>query len=332
MKEIKRWLPGVLVSVILIAAILYFVDLPRMFAAIRSADYRIILVAFVLGFAWLWVRAIVWRTLLRERASYWEVFHSLNIGYLLNALLPLRLGELGRAYMLSLKSDMTFVEILPTIVIERSIDLAITAVIFLSSLPFVVGFQGADRIAIILGVLVIVGLLFLYLLARNDRWALDVFHKLSARWPSIQRFGGSVLESFLTGLGALTDGWLFARFMFWMLLNWGMSIITFYLVLHAYFAQTQWSWALFGLGAGAAGNAVPSAPGAVGTYEGALGGALTLVSHDQSTSLAVALTAHFLNYLTAIILGGYALIRDGQSLSGIYQQLMAFRTKASEQK
>jgi len=202
MKEIKRWLPGVLVSVILIAAILYFVDLPRMFAAIRSADYRIILVAFVLGFAWLWVRAIVWRTLLRERASYWEVFHSLNIGYLLNALLPLRLGELGRAYMLSLKSDMTFVEILPTIVIERSIDLAITAVIFLSSLPFVVGFQGADRIAIILGVLVIVGLLFLYLLARNDRWALDVFHKLSARWPSIQRFGGSVLESFLAGLGA----------------------------------------------------------------------------------------------------------------------------------
>ena len=123
-----------------------------------------------------------------------------------------------------------------------------------------------------------------------------------------------------------------AFLLFWMLLNWGMSIITFYLVLHAYFAQTQWSWALFGLGAGAAGNAVPSAPGAVGTYEGALGGALTLVSHDQSTSLAVALTAHFLNYLTAIILGGYALIRDGQSLSGIYQQLMAFRTKASEQK
>jgi len=175
-------------------------------------------------------------------------------------------------------------------------------------------------------------LLFLYILARNDQWALDTFHKLSARWPSLQRFGGNILESFLTGLGALTDGWLFARFMFWMLLNWGMSIVTFYLVLHAYFPQTQWSWALFGLGAGAAGNAVPSAPGAVGTYEGALGGALTLLTHDQSTSLAVALTAHFLNYLTAIILGGYALIRDGQSLSGIYQQLMAFRTKASEQK
>ena len=33
-------------------------------------------------------------------------------------------------------------------------------------------------------------------------------------------------------------------------------------------------------------------------------------------------------YLTAIVLGGYALIRDGQSLSGIYRQLTAFRNKS----
>ncbi|HUI87670.1 MAG TPA: lysylphosphatidylglycerol synthase transmembrane domain-containing protein [Anaerolineales bacterium] len=330
MKDIKRWLPGVLISIILIAAILSFVDLPKMVAAIRSADYRILAVALFFAFAWLYVRAVVWRTLLRERAPYWEVFHSLNIGYLLNAFLPFRLGELGRAYVLSLKSDMKFVEILPTIVIERSMDLAITAAIFLSSLPFVVGAKGADSIAIALGVLVVLGLLFLFILAKNDQWALDMFHRLSARWPSIQRFGGSILESFLTGLGVLTDGWLFARFMFWILLNWAMSIATFYLALHAFFPQAQWVWAFFGLGAGAAGNAVPSAPGAVGTYEGALGGALTLLSGDRSTSLAVALTSHLFNYLTAIILGGYALIRDGQSLSGIYRQLIAFRTKASK--
>ena len=259
--------------------------------------------------------------------SYWDVFHSLNAGYLLNAILPFRLGELGRAYLLSLKTDLKFAEILPTIVIERSMDLAITAALFLSSLPFVVGAKGADRIAIILGVVVLAGLLFLYILARNDQRALDTFHKISARWPSIQRFGGNILESFLTGLGALTDGWLFARFMFWMLLNWGMSIVSFYLIARAFFPQAQWIWAMFGLGAGAFGNAVPSLPGAVGTYEGALGGAMTLLSGDQSTSLAMALTSHLLNYLTAIILGGYALIHEGQSLSGIYQQLTALRLK-----
>ncbi len=327
MKDIKRWLPGALISLLLIAAILYFVDIPKMIAAVRSADYRFIAVAFVIAFAWLYVRAIVWRTLLRERAPYWAAFHSLNAGYLLNAFLPFRLGELGRAYFLSRKTDMKFAEILPTIVIERAVDLAITAALFLSSLPFVVGVKGADRIAMILGVVVLAGLLFLYILAKNDQWALDTFHKISARWPSIQRFGGSLLESFLTGLGALTDGWLFTRFMFWMLINWGMSLVTFYLILLAYFPQAQWTWAMFGLGAGAFGNAVPSLPGAVGTLEGALGGALTLVSGDQNTSLAVALTTHLMNYLTAIVLGGYALSREGQTLSGIYQQLVKFRSK-----
>ena len=63
MKDIKRWLPGALISILIIAAILYFVNLPKMFAALRSADYRFIAVAVVLVFAWLYVRAIVWRTL-----------------------------------------------------------------------------------------------------------------------------------------------------------------------------------------------------------------------------------------------------------------------------
>ncbi|MBI2758705.1 MAG: flippase-like domain-containing protein [Chloroflexi bacterium] len=327
LKIAKRWLPGALVSILLIAAILYFVDIPKMIAAIRSADYRFIALALVLSFAWLAVRGIVWRTLLRNRVPYREVFNALNAGYLLNAFLPFRLGEIGRAFLLSRKTDLQFAEILPTVVIERSMDLAFTASIFLASLPFVAGASGANRIAIILGAVVLVGLIFLYVLARNDAWALDTFHKFSARWPAIQRFGGGLLESFLTGLGVLTNGWLFARFLFWMALNWGMAIISYYLTIRAFFPQAQLTWGMFGLGAAAFGGAVPSLPGAVGTFEGAFGGALTLLTGDQSTSLAVALTARFFNYLTSLLLGGYALSREGQTLSGIYRQLMNLRLK-----
>lgn len=327
MKDVKRWLPGALVSILLIAAILYFVDIPKTIAAIRAADYRFIVLALILSFVWLWVRAIVWRTLLRDRASFRDVFASLNEGYLLNNFLPFRLGEIGRAFLLSRKSGLQFAEILPTIIIERSIDLAFTAAIFIGAIPFVVGAQGADRIAIILGVVVLAGLIFLYILARNDAWALDIFHKFSARWPKIQRFGGSLLESFLVGLAVLTDGWLFARFLFWMALNWGIGIISYYLTIRAFFPQAQLTWGMFAVGAAAFGGAVPSLPGAVGTFDGALGGALTLLTHDQSTSLAVALTSRFFNYLTSLVLGGYAFSREGQTLSGMYLQLMNLRSK-----
>jgi len=176
-------------------------------------------------------------------------------------------------------------------------------------------------------VLVAAGLLTMYLLARNDQWALDTFHQLSGRWPSIQHFGGGILESFLTGLTVLTDGWLFIRFLFWMTINWGIALVTYYLTILAFFPQAHFAWGMFGLGAAAFGGAVPSLPGAVGTFEGAFAGALTLLTHDQSTSLAVALASRFFNYITSLGLGGFALAQEGQTLSELYQQLLKFRSK-----
>lgn len=327
LRDARRWLPGALISVVLIGAILYFVDLPRVLAAVRSANYRILAAAGVLAFAWMFVRAIVWRTLLRNRPSYRDTLLALSEGYLLNNFLPLRLGEIGRAFLLSRKTDMAFAQILPTVVIERAVDLVFSAAIFLAALPFVVGAGGADRIAVALGAIILLGLAFLYVLARNQAWALTLFHRWSARWPALQRLGGDLLESFLAGLVVLTDGWLFTRFLLWMALNWAMGIVNYYLIIVAFFPQAQLTWGMFGLGAAAFGGAVPSLPGAVGTFEGAFGGALTLLTGDQSTSLAVALTSRFFNYLTSIVLGGYALAREGDTLAGIYQQLTTFRSK-----
>ena len=259
---------------------------------------------------------------------------SAGEGYLLNNFLPFRLGEIGRAFLLSRKSGMQFGEILPTIFIERSVDLAFSAAIFLAALPFVVGTKGSERIGIIVGVIVIIGLVVMYIVARNNQWALDLFHKLSARWPAIQKFGGSFLESFFAGLGVLTDGWLFLRFLFWMTLDWAIALVAYYLMILAYFPQAQWIWGLFILGAAAFGGAVPSLPGAVGTFEGAVAGALTLLANDQSTALAVALTARFYNYLNSGVIGGIGLLREGQTLSGVYHQLMNLRNneKAEEKK
>jgi len=328
LKDSMRWLPGAAVSLGVIAAILYFVDFRKMAAAISHANYWLLAAATVLSFLWMAVRAIVWRTLLRDRAPYKEVFFTLGEGYLLNNFLPFRLGEFGRPFLLSRKTDLQFIEILPTIVIERAVDLAYSAAILMAALPFVVGAQdSAEKIGIIVGIVVAVGLVTLYVLARNRQWALDTFHKLSLRWPALQRFGGSFLEAFLDGLAVLTDGWLFARFLFWMTLNWGISILQFYIIVCAYFPQAQVTWGMFALGAAAFGGAIPSLPGAVGTFEGAIAAALTLFTGDQSTSLAAAVTAHLYNYLNSIVIGGIGLMREGQTLSGIYKQLVNFRAK-----
>jgi uncharacterized protein (TIRG00374 family) len=327
MKEIKRWLPGAVISILLIVAILYFVDFRQMGQAILSANYVLLAIGMPLALVWMLVRAIVWRTLLRNRASYRDVLFTEGEGYLMNTFLPLRLGELGRAFLLSRKCDMQFMEIIPTIVIERTVDLGYSAGILLVSLPFVVGAEGAGQIGAVVGGVVIIGLVVLYLLARNRQWAMEVFRKLSQRWPALQRVGGGFIEAFLEGLAVLTDGWLFARFLFWMTVNWAISMLSYYLIIRAFFPDAQMIWAFFGLGVAAFGNAIPSLPGAIGTFEGAFGGALTILTGDQSTAFAAALAGRLYLYLGAIPFGLIGLASEGQTLSGIYQQLKDFRAK-----
>jgi uncharacterized protein (TIRG00374 family) len=328
MNDIKRWLPGALISIALIATLVYFVDFPAMWNSIRTADYRLIAGAAVLSIVWMMVRAKVWKTLLRDKPTYKDVFFTTAEGYLLNNFLPFRLGELGRAFLLSRKSGgLKFGEILPTIVIERVVDLGFSAVILLAALPFVVGADGSEQIGYIVGGAVLLGLAAMYLLARNNQWALDTFHRISVRIPVLQRFGGSFLESFFQGLGVLTDGWRFVRFLFWMTFNWAIALVAYYLISLAYFPQTELIWGFFILGAAAFGGAIPSLPGAVGTFDGAIAAALTLLTGDQSTALAVALTARLYNYLNSGVIGGIGLMTEGQTLSGVYQQLMSYRNK-----
>ena len=327
MKDAKRWLPGALVSVLLIGGILYFVDFREMAEAFRSANYLILLFAWSLSFVWMAVRGIVWRTLLRNRASYKDVFLTVGEGYLLNNFLPFRLGEVGRAFLISRKSDLQFMEVIPTIVIERAVDLAFSAAVLLISLPFVAGVEGAGRIGVIVSVVVVLGLVALYLLARNRQWALDLFNRLSQRWPLLQRVGGGFIASFLEGLAVLTDGWLFARFLFWMTVNWMISIFSYYLLMIAFFTGTQVIWAFFGLGIASFGNAIPSLPGAIGTFEGAFSFALTLLTGDQSTAFAAALAGRVYLYISSLTVGFIGLASEGETLSGIYQQLKDFRAK-----
>lgn len=328
MKDAKRWLPGVFVSILLIAVILYFIDLGETLEAIRRANYTLLIVAIALGFVWMAVRAQVWRTLLRNRPSYMDVFWTVGEGYVLNNFLPFRLGEIGRAFLLSRKSGgMKFSEILPTIVIERTVDLIFSAMIFLFSLPYVVNAESSPTLGYVIAGVMVLGLVLMYVLARNNQWALDLFHKLSRRFPSLQKVGGSFLESFFQGLGVLTDGWLFLRFLFWMTLNWAIAIVPYYLITLAFFPEAQWLWSVFGLGMAAFGGAIPSAPGAVGTFEGAIVFALTRFTTDESTAFAAALAMRLYNYVNAGVVGGIGLLREGQTLSGVYRDLLSLRNK-----
>lgn len=311
---------GAAVSLLALAAILYFIEPAQLLAALSGADARFLVLLFGTTLVWLLLRAVVWRTLLQEQAPYGEVFLTLNEGYLLNNVLPLRLGEVGRAFLLSRKAGLGFLQVFSTVVIERALDLGFAAGLLLATLPFVVGAPVAREIALAAGAVVVAGLLGLYLLARNRAWALRQYAAIVARLPRLGRMiGRRQVESLFDGLGALVDFRRFVRVLLLVALNWGVALVQFFFLVRAFLPEAQPLWAGFVLAVMAMGVAAPSSPGAIGVLEGSVILALSAFGIDPSTGLAVGLTAHVANYAMTGVIGAYALARDGLSLGGVFQ-------------
>ena len=286
----------------------------------QRADYRLVILAGLVSIIWLLVRSILWRTLLENKASYKQVFPTVNEGYLLNNILPFRLGEVARAFLLSEKARLSFWEVFSTIFIERALDVAFAAGLLLSTLPFVVGAGWAWQAASAAILIVILGLAFFYILARFRIQVLEGIEKLTMRWPFLNRFSRTQLPRFIAGLEVLTNTQGFLWAIFWMFLNWGIALLQYYLLLLAFFPQGKLLWAAFSLAVAALGIAAPSSPGALGVYELSHVAALSVFGLDPSTALAYALSAHLINYLITGIFGAIALARDGETISSLYDR------------
>lgn len=318
---LRRALPGIFVSLAALAVLFYLVDLPAFLDSLRRARPFGIFLAFVFFFGTLTARSISWRTLLREQVTTGRAFWTLNEGYLLNNVLPFRLGEVGRALIMRQTAGLNFWEVLSTILVERIFDVGIMAGLLLSTLPFVLGAEGAQGVALAAAGLMLAGFTVLYVVARNRPATLRLYDRVLGRWPKLANWGRAKLESFLEGLAVLTEPRRFFTVLFWLGLAWAFNIAWYGALLWAFLPQVTPLMAAFVVGASALGVALPSSPGYIGVFEAALVGALSLFGVEAAVALAFAIAAHVLYLVITIVLGAIGLSRDGMSLAGLYAEI-----------
>jgi glycosyltransferase 2 family protein len=323
----KRILPGLIISLAALVVVFSLIDLRKLGEAIQKADVRFLVLGILSEGVWLLVRGLVWRTLLQNKATYRQSFITINEGYLLNNILPFRLGELGRAFLIGRKAQLNFWRVIPSILIERALDLAIAVGIFMCTLPFVIGVSWAKQAALVIGIAVLVGLAVLYFVARNRERVLGWIDHTAARWSLVKKLTGRRVVAFFDGLGIITDGQLFVKALGWEGLNWLVAVLQYYLFLRAFFPSPSLLWVLFALGVGALGIAAPSSPGAIGVFEAVLVGALVVFGLEASPATAFALSVHFTSYIVTALIGGYGLYKDGESLSSLYTRLGKMKTE-----
>src|SRR5438105_4893404 len=121
----RQFIFGIIVSLIFLVWALSKEDLGQVGQAILRANYLALLPALLLYFIGVWVRAVRWRILLNPIApevGLYETFEVVVIGYMANDVLPARIGELVRAYVLSRREGIRKTGTLATILVERIFD------------------------------------------------------------------------------------------------------------------------------------------------------------------------------------------------------------------
>ena len=105
-----------------LALVVWGMDWGALRTTLAGANYWWLLPFLALEVAVIWTRALRWRIMLEDRLSTARLFWITNIGYLLNNVLPLRLGEVGRVYLVTRRSTVGMMQGLSSVVVERLVD------------------------------------------------------------------------------------------------------------------------------------------------------------------------------------------------------------------
>ncbi len=314
----RRLIPGLSVSAACLAIVFWLSKPKELIQALKLADLRLVALGVLITIIWISVRAQVWRELLQGKPSFEQAFFTVSEGYLLNNLLPFRLGEIARSLLMSQKIASPFWEVFSTVVVERLLDLIMASSLLFISLFFVVGAHWAWQATIGMGIVVLLGLGFLYFAAIRRNALIGWSQSITVRWPKVSQFIGTQLMAFLNGLAVITQPWRFLRVVFWMGINWLLALSQYFIFLKAFLPTASLLQASFTLGVASLGIAAPSSPGSIGVYELAVVTGLAVFGLAPALALAYALTMHFLGILTTGILGSIGLARDGETLSSLY--------------
>ncbi len=208
MSHSRRWLVGLAVSSAAMALAFWGIQPGRLRATLAEANYVYLIPAAIILILGLLAKARSWQVLLGREIRFGHAFDALNEGFLLNSVLPLRLGELARAYLVAQRGRLSTATALASVLLERLIDLGITTAGLLVALPYVTGPDWAENLAWLAALVFVVGLAVVLLLIRQKRRVLDILRRLPRR--GILGIFKEV-EAFAEGLGNLLSAEVLLR-------------------------------------------------------------------------------------------------------------------------
>ncbi len=322
--------PRAIVSIVLplLLMVLFFGALPgfkldQLPADIERANKALLLAAFIVFYIGFPLRGLRWALLIRGTGFGLKVSDSTEIifsSWLVNCLVPAKLGDVYRAYLLKINSPVSLSRTFGTVFIERILDLFAIVVLGLAAgfISFRKGLPPQVQLVFAIGVVVVIvlaiGLLTMRNFGRRIIVRLPLPHSVVEFYD---RFEEGVFSA--VGLKAL-PGLVILTGLIW--LTEGLRL---YLVIQALAfpgVEIGPSGAFFVALTGSLLTAVPLTPAGIGVVEAGVIGVLTIVYNVPPTeALAITLVDRAISVVSIIILGGVVYLisplRKGRGLTEI---------------
>jgi uncharacterized protein (TIRG00374 family) len=311
---------GVVISLALLAVVFYGTDFVTIGAIFRTADYVYLFPALALYFVGVAVRAVRWHLLLRSirTVPVGRLFQITVIGYMANDLLPLRIGELVRAYVLGETEGISKTSTLVTIVLERVFD-GVTMLVFIAAASLFLPLQDNVRALLVVGGILFALVAILLVSVAGLRERLDhLIHRVLARLP--ERWaprGLKMVDSFFHGLSVLRRPQYALGALVLSVAAWLFEAAMYAVLARSFAIDLQYPVFVLTTAVANLVTIVPSTPGYVGVFDAPVKSILTLFGVEPNTAASYTLLLHAALIVPVVVLGLVFTSRMGLSLGQI---------------
>ncbi len=314
-----------IISIILLGSFLLSIkNYNEIWIALRKSNFYYVIFSLLFGVLGYFIRAWRWKYLLLpvKRINLWNLAKAIIISFTVTIVLPGRLGELVRPYLIGVWEKISKSSALATVILERIIDLLcvlayFSLYIYFFSIPETKSFwfKLAKKSSLIALLIAVSGIVILILWGFKP----NIVNKIIqyALFFTGSRLRNKALElanSFSDGLLVLKKPILIVKIIsislfFWLLVSVGTAFI-----IWAFLPDIPFAASFFVLGLLVIGVAIPT-PAGIGGFHWGVRLSLRWLGVEDNIAAAIAILLHFISFLPLLIMGIFLIWYEGISWS-----------------
>jgi uncharacterized protein (TIRG00374 family) len=301
-----------------------FVDWPVVLEMLSRADRRLLAAGALLLLAGYGFYAVRWRYLMKDIPGLLDVFHTSNVGNMVNTLLPLRPGDAIRILLLAKKDGPPALMVTSSIVVERWLE----TIMRLAALggAFIFGAGAAVSGLTIIGSLafLVISFLFMVWLVQQRQKALEIIPPWLGRLPRLEEEDARRwLEHLIDGLNGVSSLRRLLVALIYSVITWTLFWGFHYLSLLALGPDLPIEL-LLGISLGSLALVPPSATTLPGVFQVSMVAPLILMGYDPALLTSYALVLNIISMVMVILLGVW-----GTFSAGLTLRQLAFQAEAA---